>query len=82
MKKKGERAREESSGELTVMATMVTVTPARTRTANSPSLWLAWPCYYIEEVERKMAKLIVSWRRQWCYSEGARRWQSSVVARW
>ena len=44
VKKKGERAREQSSGELAVMATMVTMTPARTRTANSPTPWLACPC--------------------------------------
>ena len=32
----------------------------RARMANSPSPWLAWPCYYVEEVERKTAKLVVS----------------------
>ena len=60
MKKKGEGAREQSSGELAVKATMEIVTPARTRTANLPSPWLAWPYNYIEEVERMMAKLLAS----------------------
>jgi len=60
VKKKGEGAREQSSGKLTVKATMETVTLARTRMVNSPSPWLAWPCNYVEEVERKMAKLLAS----------------------
>ena len=57
MKKKKEGAREPSSGELAMMAAMEAKILARARTANSPSPWLAWPYYYIEEVERKMAKL-------------------------
>jgi len=55
-----ERASEPSSGELTVKATVEAENPARARTMNSPSTWLAWPCYYVEEVERKMAKLTAS----------------------
>ena len=53
MKKKKECAREPSSGELAVKAAMEAEIPARARTANSPSPWLAWPCYCVEEVERK-----------------------------
>ena len=47
-------------------AAMETMISMRTRTTNSPSPWLAWPCYYVDEVERKTAKLMVSWRWQWC----------------
>ena len=52
-----EGASESSSGELAVKAAMEPVIPPRTRTMNSPSPWLAWPCYYVEEVERKTEKL-------------------------
>ena len=60
MKKKKECAKEPSSGELAVKAAIDAKIPARARMANSPSPWLAWPCYCIEEVERKMAKLTAS----------------------
>ena len=68
-----EGAKEPSSGELAVKAALEAVIPARTRTANSPSPWLAWPCYYVEEVERKTTQLTTSWRRQWCGGKGAGR---------
>jgi len=38
-------------------AAMETMILARSRMAISPSPWLAWPCYYVEEVERKTEKL-------------------------
>ena len=60
MKKMEEGAMEPSSGKLIVKAAMETGIPTRTRTANSPSPWLAWPYYYVEEVERKTSKLVVS----------------------
>ena len=60
VKKKKEGTREPSSDELAVKAAMEAEIPARARTANSPSPWLAWSCYYVEEVERKMAKLTAS----------------------
>ena len=72
MKKMEERASEPSSGELTVKAAVEAENPARARTMNSPSPWLAWPCYYVEEVERKTAKLTASWRQQWCGDEYTR----------
>ena len=50
-----EGAREPSSGELDVKAAMEDMIPVRSRTVISPSPWLAWPCYYVEEVERKTA---------------------------
>ena len=60
MKKKKECAKEPSSGELAVKAAMEAEIPTKARTVNSPSPWLAWPCYYVEEVERKTTKLMVS----------------------
>ena len=50
MKKKKEGTRVPSSGELAVKVAMEAEIPARARTANSPSPWLAWPCYFVEEV--------------------------------
>ena len=58
--KKKEGAWEPTSGELTVKVAMETEIPMRARTVNSPSPWLAWPCYYVEEVERKTAQQWVS----------------------
>ena len=55
-----ERAREPSGGELAVKAAMEPKISARIRMAISPSPWLAWPYYYIEEVERKTTKLTAS----------------------
>ena len=55
-----EGAREPSSGELAVKAAMEAMIPVRSRTAILPSPWLAWPCYYVEEVERKTTKLQAS----------------------
>jgi hypothetical protein len=59
-KKKGKRAKEQSSDELTVKTAKETVTPARTRMAILPSPWLAWPCNSIRDVERKMVKILAS----------------------
>jgi hypothetical protein len=44
MKKKGERAKEQSSGELAVKVTMETMTPVRTRMAKyaSPLASFTW----------------------------------------
>ena len=47
MKKMEEGASELSSDELTMKAAMEAMILTRTRMVNSPSLWLAWPCYYI-----------------------------------
>ena len=48
-----ECTREPSSGELAMKAAIEAKILARTRMVISPSPWLAWPCYYVEEVERK-----------------------------
>ena len=60
MKKMEEEASEPSSGKLAMKATMEAMILARTSTANSPSPWLAWPSYYVEEVERKTVQLTAS----------------------
>ena len=49
-----------SSGELAVKAAMEPMIPTRSRTVILPSPRLAWPYYYVEEVERKTAKYTVS----------------------
>jgi len=77
---KKEGGREPSGGELAVNAAMETEISASARTANSPSSWLAWPCYCVEEVERKMAQLLTRWRGQWYGGARARQRWCSVVA--
>ena len=72
-------ASEPSGGELAVKAAMEAEIPARARMANSPSPRLVWPCYYVEEVERKMAMLLARWRQQWCGGNCARRRRSNAV---
>jgi hypothetical protein len=59
-KKKGKRAKEQSSDELAMKVAIETMSPARTRMAISPSPWLAWPYNLVKNVERKMAKLLAS----------------------
>ena len=79
MNKAKERTMEPSSGELAVKAAMEAEIPTKARTVNSPSPWLAWPCYYVQEVERKTTKLLARWRWQWCGGDCARRRRSSAA---